>query len=170
MDELHIKNWNEYFLRLSYLISQKSKDNSTKIGSVIVKDRVALVQGFNGIPMGCSDNIEERNVRPEKYFWYEHSERNCLYFAARNGIRTLDSELFTLSIPCADCARGIINSGISKVVYHVQHNSNFELENPKWTESCRKSLKMFDESGIRCVGINVWLGLNTLINGKIIEV
>ena len=98
------------------------------------------------------------------------SERTCLYFAARNGINTNKSVLYTLAVPCSDCARGLIQAGVSKVYYHYQHNANFEFENPKWAESVKRSLEMFDESGVKCIGHNQWFGFSTLINGKNIEV
>jgi len=163
-------SWAEYFIRMAYLVSHKSKDLSSKIGSVLTRDNMVLSCGFNGIPKGCNDNAEYRNERPEKYYFYEHSERNCLYFAARNGINTNNSVLYTLAVPCSDCARGLIQAGVSKVYYHYQHNANFEFENPKWAESVKRSLEMFDESGVKCIGHNQWFGFSTLINGKNIEV
>lgn len=163
-------DWTEYFIRMAYLVASKSKDNSSKIGSVLVRDNMVLSCGFNGIPINCKDNIPERNERPEKYYFYEHSERNCLYFAARNGINTNSSELFTLSVPCSDCARGLIQSGCCRITYHVQHNGHFELQNPKWADSIKKSLLMFDEAGVKVVGFNKWLGFTSLINGKDLEV
>ena len=72
--------------------------------------------GYNSFPRGIDDNVAERQERPEKYFWFEHAERNAIYNAARIGVSTKGCTMFlTCDIPCADCARGIINAGIIKV-------------------------------------------------------
>ena len=56
--------------------------------------------------------IEERQERPEKYYWFEHAERNSIYNAARIGVSTKGSKMYmTCGVPCADCARAIINAG-----------------------------------------------------------
>lgn len=162
--------WNEYFIKMAYLVASKSKDWSTKIGSVLVRDNTVLSCGFNGICIGCKDNIKERNERPEKYFYYEHSERNCFYFAARNGINTNNSKLITLSIPCADCARACIQSGTTSILYHTIHNSHLTSQNPKWAESTERSLKMFDEAKVKVLEFRNWLNIKCLINGKEFDV
>ena len=55
-----------------------SKDPSTKVGAIIVMegDNSPKSFGYNGMPRGLDDASIIRNERPEKYFWYEHAERN----------------------------------------------------------------------------------------------
>ena len=79
--------WDTYFISLAYLIAMKSKDTKTKHGSVIVGiDNEIVSTGYNSPPRGIDDNKPERQGRPEKYFWNEHSERNAIYNAARIGV------------------------------------------------------------------------------------
>ena len=139
--------WVDYFLGIAEQIKLKSKDESTQIGAVIVgEDNEILSTGYNSLPRGLRDDKEERQVRPEKYFWFEHAERNAIYNAARVGTPLKDSTIYlTSGLPCADCARAIINTGIKKVYCkRVCTTTNKE----KWDESQSKSLEMLGECGV----------------------
>ena len=104
-------NWTDYFYNIAQQVKEKSKDEWTKVGAVIVgKDKEIVSTGYNSFPRGIVDNKPERQERPEKYFWFEHAERNAIYNAARIGVSTKGCTMYlTCGIPCADCARGIIN-------------------------------------------------------------
>jgi dCMP deaminase len=141
-------NWTDYFLNIAEAIKLKSKDKSTQIGAVIVgKDNEILSTGYNSFPRGLNDSIEERQERPEKYFWFEHAERNAIFNAARIGVSLKNSTIYiTSGIPCMDCARGIVNSGIKTVwCKYTCTTKNKE----KWEESQKRSLQLFDECGIQ---------------------
>jgi dCMP deaminase len=140
-------NWVEYFLGIAEQVKLKSKDESTQIGAVIVgQDNEILSTGYNSFPRGLRDDKEERQVRPEKYFWFEHAERNAIYNAARVGTPLKDSTIYlTSGLPCTDCARAIINTGIRKIYCkRICTTTNKE----KWEESQQKSLEMLGECGI----------------------
>lgn len=143
-------NWIEYFLGIAEMVKLKSKDQSTHIGAVIVgKDNEVLSTGYNSFPRGANDDIDERQQRPEKYFWFEHAERNAIYNAARVGTPLKDSIIYiTSGLPCIDCARGIINSGI-KVVYCKRECTTKNKD--KWLESQQKSFQLFDECGVKVI-------------------
>ena len=138
---LEIPSWDELFMRHAYLISSKSKDTSTKIGAIIVKDnRYIISEGFNGLPIGVNDNIEERYQRPFKYNLFEHAERNSIYQCARQGIITKGTVMFTQGIPCTDCARAVIQAGIKEVIVHKQwEDSSNYLKQTKWLECAKIS-------------------------------
>ena len=139
-------NWQEYFRNIAQQVKLKSKDKYTQIGAVIVgKDNEIVSTGYNSFPRGIHDNVNSRQERPEKYYWFEHAERNAIYNAARIGVSTRDCTMYlTCGIPCADCARGIINAGIRRIVC-------IDDDDPigsKWSESAERSLIMFREAGI----------------------
>jgi len=163
-----IPSWHEYFMRHVYLASSKSKDPSTQIGAVLVRDKSIFSEGYNGLCRGVDDNVAERLARPEKYFWFEHGERNAIYNAARKGISTLGSTMFTNGIPCADCARAVIQAGVETVCVHSEWDES--QSSGKWNESCGKSLVMLKEAGVKIETFTGKLGLETLRNGKIIQV
>ena len=58
----------------------------------------------------------ETRKRPEKYFWFEHAERNAIIVKHRIGVSTKGCTMYlTCGIPCGDCARAIINVGIVRI-------------------------------------------------------
>jgi dCMP deaminase len=139
--------WNEYFLGIAEQVKLKSKDKNTQIGAVIVGvDKEILSTGYNSFPRGLDDTIEERQERPEKYYFMEHAERNAIYNAARVGTPIKDSSIYiTSGVPCMDCARGIINSGIKKVYCkRICTTTNKDM----WDEHQKRSIDMLHECGV----------------------
>lgn len=131
-------NWDELFIKQAMLIAEKSKDPSTKVGCVIVGEgNVILSLGFNGFPRKVHEQVDGRWVRPEKYIWTEHAERNAIYNAARHGIKLEGSRAYLNwePNPCSDCTRALIQAGIKEVIgvnrpftgvgvgvhYHISH-------------------------------------------------
>jgi dCMP deaminase len=139
-------NWDEYFINIAEQVKLKSKDKRTQIGVVVVgKDNEIVSTGYNSFPRGIDDNISDRQERPEKYFWFEHAERNAIYNAARIGVSTLGTTMYmTCGMSCSDCARAIINSGVSKIVLRKGKGA----KGNKWNESAKRSMKMFEEAGV----------------------
>ena len=108
------------------LVASKSKDKSMKCGTVIVGEgHTILSTGYNGFPRGMDDTNDEYLERPEKYFWTEHSERNAIYNAARNGIKLLGSDAYVNVNPCVDCARAFVQAGIKKITVPKKENDPF---------------------------------------------
>ncbi len=145
--------WVEYFYKIADQVKEKSKDSRTKIGAVIVgKDKEIVSTGYNSFPRGIEDNKKERQERPEKYYWFEHAERNAIYNAALIGVSTKGCTMYlTCGIPCADCARGIINAGISKVFIMKEGGA----QSKKWEESANRSREMFNEAGVKIEWYNL---------------
>ncbi len=145
--KINIMNWTEYFLEIAEVVKLKSKDQSTQIGAVVVGEgKNVLSTGYNSFPRGLDDSLQERQERPEKYFWMEHAERNAIYNAALEGVSLKNSTIYlTSGLPCMDCARGIVNSGI-KVVWCKRVCTTKNKE--KWEESQKKSLQLLNECGV----------------------
>ena len=142
-----IPSWPNYFRALAETVHQRSKDTNTNIGAVLVGENNQIIStGYNSFPAGIKDDVPARFERPEKYFWFEHAERNAIYNAAKSGVSTNGATIYlSCSCPCADCARAIINSGV-KTVWMQKGDTT---SNPqKWEEHSKRSLEMFNESGI----------------------
>lgn len=141
-------NWHQYFLELCQQIKTRSKDQSTKIGVVIVgQDNQIVSTGYNSFPRGIDDNVSERQERPEKYYWFSHAETNAIINCALNGVSTKGSKMYmTCGVPCADCTRNIINAGIKEIWCQptLKDMNNRNL----WEEHSKRSLEMFGESGV----------------------
>lgn len=145
--------WDRYFLNIAEQVKEKSKDKRTHIGAVIVgKDNEIVSTGYNSFPRGINDNIEERQERPEKYYWIEHAERNAIYNAARIGVSLRESTMYlTCGIPCSDCAKGIISSGIKRIHCKIKDTTR---NREYWDEHAKRSLQMFKESGVQVIFYN----------------
>jgi dCMP deaminase len=140
-------NWVTYYRQLANTVKLKSKDKYTQIGAVIVgKDGEIVSTGYNSFPRGLDDGLDYRQERPEKYYWFEHAERNAIYNAARIGVSTKGTTMYlSCGLPCADCARGIINSGIKRIFCERVDVTKGEL----WKESQERSWDMFMETGVK---------------------
>jgi len=137
-------DWDDYFMTMVYLVAMKSKDEQTHMGAIVVgPDREIRSTGYNSFVRGIKDDIPTRQERPEKYFWFEHAERNAIYNSSLIGVSLKDCTLYTNGVPCADCGRAVVQAGIKYVV--VDKNwSNGDT----WDESAKRTLVLFDEADI----------------------
>jgi len=139
-----MSNWDLKFIDLSKLVSTWSKDTNSKVGAVIVDDdNIVLSMGYNGFPRGCDDSIETRYDKPTKYLFTEHAERNALYHAARHGVSLKDCTIYVTMFCCSDCARGIIQSGIKKVVAPTP-----DVDHEKWGIHFKAAIQMLEEANV----------------------
>jgi len=108
-----------YAMHISFTVCERSLDQSTKCGCTITdREGALLCTGYNGPVMGSIDsNVPREREDKDRYIVMEHSERNAIYLAAKNGISLRDSIFFITGIPCLDCLRGIIQVGAEKIVY-----------------------------------------------------
>jgi dCMP deaminase len=155
-------NWDEYFFNICEEVRKKSKDRSIKVGCVIAgQDNEIRSTGFNGFPRGVFDDDDKefvlaRHQRPEKYLWTEHAERNAIFSAARVGIPLKDCKIYVDWIPCADCARAIIQTGIQTVIVDGRNFENkWSFWKDRWVEHMICTIKMFKESNVK---LNIWEG------------
>jgi len=160
-------SWDDYFMTIVYLAAARSKDPNTHIGAVIVgPDNEIRSTGYNGLPRSVIDGLPERDKAPEKYSWYEHAERNSIYNAARVGIPLKGCRMYTNGLPCADCARAVIQVGITEIIV----DDAWGMSGPQWAESLKCSATMFDEAGIK---VRSWIGellkIQKIRGGKIVE-
>jgi dCMP deaminase len=162
-------NWDKYFVSMLYLVAMKSKDEMTQNAAIIVgPDNEFISSGYNSFPRGINDYLQERQERPEKYFWFEHGERNAIYNAARIGAPLKGCKMYVTGIPCMDCARGIVQSGIRRVVYHTLLPYDSKL----WDEHMKRTITLFEEAG---VSLKEYTGdivskLEVRRDGKLIEI
>lgn len=138
------------YMKLAVYISSNSRDRSTKVGAVIVKEDSVISSGYNEFPRRIDDDRPERYERPQKYLFTEHAERNAIYNAARMGISLDGSSIYiSTGFSCANCARAIIQSGIWRVYINGE---DFLLNGEKWVsrwkEEMDAGIAMMTESGV----------------------
>ncbi|CAC9629488.1 deoxycytidylate deaminase [thiotrophic endosymbiont of Bathymodiolus puteoserpentis (Logatchev)] len=139
--------WDERYLALAKEVSTWSKDPSTQVGAVTVgSKKEVLSQGFNGFPRNINDTDERHNNKETKYKFVVHAEMNAIYNATYSGTSLDGATLYVYGLPiCSECAKGIIQVGIKKVVVEKSK----ELDN--WNDSVKLSKAMFDEAGVELV-------------------
>lgn len=135
-------SWDEYFMGVAVLSSQRSKDPHTQVGACIVnQDKRIVGVGYNGFPRGCSDDIlpwkREGDLLDTKYPYVCHAELNAILNSAGS---LKGCTLYVALFPCNECAKAIIQSGITRVIYlsDKYHDG----------DSTVASRKMFDEAGV----------------------
>ena len=137
-------SWDEYFMGVAMLASYRSKDPNTQVGACIVnsKNRIMSV-GYNGFPMGCSDDEfpweRQGSTYDTKYFYVCHAELNAILNSRDSNLE--GCRIYVALFPCNECAKAIIQSGISEVVYISDKYAE--------TESTRASKRMFEAAGVK---------------------
>lgn len=139
------RKWDERFLRTAKEISTWSKDPSTQVGAIIVNDdRRILATGYNGFPRGIDDSVERLEDRENKYKFIVHAEMNAIYNATYNGISLNGSTLYVWGLPvCSECAKGVIQVGIKKIVMPLKDYPE------RWLLSFKQSAALFTEAGVK---------------------
>ena len=138
------------FLRQARFIAVEfSKDPRTQVGAVIIngEDFSPHSSGYNGMPRGCDDNDGTRLDAPEKYFWLSHAERNAMDNAAKLGIALKGCWIVCTMIPCMDCARSIIQTGLKGVVTVRPSAEHVE----RWGEHFSRTERLLKECNVELV-------------------
>ena len=135
--------WDIRFLEMAKLVASWSKDPSTQVGAIAVRNRNVIAQGYNGFPRGTDDHELYYLNRAIKYKRIVHAEMNAIFNAAENGVSLKGSTIYVVGLPiCSDCAKGLIQAGITRVVTPEQ-------EIPEnWQESISSSISMFKEAEV----------------------
>jgi len=122
-------DWDSYYLAICRVVATRSKDPDTQLGCVIAGPAHEIRStGYNSFPRGIQDDIAERLIRPEKYLWIEHAERNAIYNAARAGTPLEQCTVYVELMPCMDCARAIVQAGIKEVVVDARRMAKYSSE------------------------------------------
>jgi dCMP deaminase len=149
--ETNVKtNWDLRFMQLADHVAHWSKDRSTKVGAVIVRDKDPLSIGYNGFPRGIDDDKEERHQRPAKYDWVLHAEENAIINAARHGKGTMGTDMYVNWFPCAKCAGMIVNAGIKRIFCDKEP----DFDNVTFGAGFRLALEKLAEGGVEVIYMN----------------
>jgi len=113
-------SWDQYFMGVALLAAMRSKDPNTQVGACIVdRGNHILSTGYNGFPNGCSDDEfpwgREGTMLESKYPFVVHAELNAILNA--RGKDLTGSRIYVALFPCNECAKAIIQAGISEVIY-----------------------------------------------------
>jgi len=122
-------SWDECFMRMAHVISERSKDPSTQAGAVIAdQNNIVVGLGYNGMPRGIDgDNFSwdrEGGFLDTKYAYVCHAEENAIY---NSNIPTKNCKLYCTLFPCNECAKAIIQNGITEVIFESDKYHDSEV-------------------------------------------
>ena len=136
--------WDVRYLGIAKEVATWSKDPSSKIGAVAVGAKGEILStGYNGFPRHMRDEDQRYENREYKYAHIVHAEENCIYNACRNGVSLLGASMYVHGLPCcSNCAKGIIQVGINRVIM------NGDPFNERWRKSVELTIEMFNEAKV----------------------
>jgi dCMP deaminase len=120
-----IPNWTEYFMSMVDLVATRSSCLRRQVGAVLVRDKRVLTTGYNGPPSGIRQCTQDTCIRisgnvPSGHRLdlcpAVHAEQNTIIQAAYTGVSVVGSTMYTQGLPCSQCTKMILNSGISNIV------------------------------------------------------
>ncbi len=140
-------DWDEYFMNIAHVVKTRGNCSRRQVASLVVKDRRIISTGYNGTPRGvtncyeggcerCAGDAESGKDLGECIC--SHAEENAIAQAAFHGIALNESTIYVTISPCLTCAKMIINSGITEVVYEDEYHFNVQTR------------AMFKEAGVTC--------------------
>lgn len=145
------------YLVMAYQAATQSPDPSTQNGAVIPytdlgaefmgRPAERIITACTDFPPGV-DQTPDRLVRPLKYQYVEHAERNAVLKAANLGVSLKGLTMYVPWFACSDCARAIICSGIKKLVGHKKMADDTP---DRWKESITHAMNMLKEAGVEMV-------------------
>lgn len=114
---------NQMLMNMAVTAAERSTCNRKKVGAIIASEGRAILTGYAGAPSGMPHCLEQGCLIGPSGGCLRtvHAEANAIAFAARKGIRIEDSTLICTLSPCYDCAKLIINAGITFVFYKEKY-------------------------------------------------
>ena len=103
------------YMRMAMIWAENSYCERRKVGALLVKDRMIISDGFNGTPSGFENVCEDENNLTKPYVL--HAEANAITKVARSSNSSDGATLYVTASPCIECAKLIIQAGITRVVY-----------------------------------------------------
>lgn len=136
-------SWDEYFLKLAMIASERATCPRMHCGCVLVKDRFVLATGYNGSLPGTPHCYSAGCIVVNNHcVRTNHAEINAICQAARHGVILAGATAYVTNMPCTSCAKALIGAGIVRVVifsdYHDTLAEHFFTETG--VELCRMQM------------------------------
>ncbi len=132
--------WDKRFMDMTEHIGSWSScyKEDRHVGAIIVRNKRIIATGYNGAPQGIKSCVDKGECLRQKLgipsgtmqeiCYAVHAEQNAIIQAARVGSSVEGCTLYCTHQPCVICAKIIINSGISRVVYKEGYPDKFSMQ------------------------------------------
>ena len=121
MDSEKRMEWDDYFISIALLASQRSPCARLHVGSVIVRDNRMISMGYNGFIAGCPHVSHIRDGHEQATI---HSEINAICDCAKRGVTLNGAKIYITHYPCLNCFKTICFSGIVEIIYLEDYNND----------------------------------------------
>jgi len=126
------------YLRMAAIWAENSYCRRRQVGAILVKGQMIISDGFNGTPAGFENVCEDSSGMTKPYVL--HAEANAITKVARSNNSSQGSTLYVTASPCLECAKLIIQAGISRVVFNELYRITDGIE-------------LLTRAGVECVQI-----------------
>jgi len=123
-------SWDEYFMKIAMLVSERSTCLRHHVGAILVMDRRVITTGYNGAAAGVKDCLELGCLRNQlgipsgerhEICRAIHAEQNAIIQAAKHGENIEGSTIYCTHSPCIICTKMMINSGVKRIVTYGEY-------------------------------------------------
>ena len=118
-------DWDEYFMSIALLASQRSPCQRLHVGSVIVKNNRLVSMGYNGFIPGAPHISRVVNNHEQSII---HSEINAITDCAKRGTSLEGANIYVTHFPCINCFRSIASCGIKEIIYLEDYKNDQIVE------------------------------------------
>ncbi len=121
-----MEKFDKSYLRMAAIWAENSYCKRRQVGAILVKDNMIISDGYNGTPSGFENKCEDEFGYTYPYVL--HAEANAISKVAKSSNSSEGATLYVTSAPCLECAKLIIQAGISRVVYKEAYRLSEGLE------------------------------------------
>jgi dCMP deaminase len=135
--EITRPSWDNYFLKLAMLVSERSTCRRRHVGAVFVQDKQIVSTGYNGAPAKMTDCLELGCLRDQlgiesgtrhEICRATHAEQNGIIQAARHGVSLEGATVYCTHTPCVLCAKMLVNAKIKRFVSFSEYTDDSFME------------------------------------------
>lgn len=113
------------YLAMARVWSLNSYCIRRQVGALMVKDQMIISDGYNGTPSGFENVCEDGDVTKP---YVLHAEANAISKVAKSNNSSRGATMYITASPCIECAKLIIQAGITRVVYSEEYRSSEGIE------------------------------------------
>ena len=137
-------------LKKCYVYASQSNHPTTHTAALLIHNEKVILRGKNVFPIGVK-YTKERIRGENRHMYPNHAERDVIYKAAQEGIKTKGLSMIMPWIPCIACANAIISSGIKKIVVHKKM---IERTRKKWQAELKDAIQIMKEAKIKIIAFD----------------